>query len=1055
LSTTLRSRLLLIVVVWFCATAALASSVFAQGESPEEPEETTFESGLTPDAEQDAPSEDNVTVELVEGVREGMQIGAITFDCIGAICDQPARVTDFVELLGFPPDGVISRALLREAGGRLLETGFFSSVHFTCTPGRDGRSNINVDVTDALLIRHVRLRTQAALASELRRRVFLRSGSVWTDDETVRARQEEALREYFEQRGYFGSQIRLRPQLREELSLVDLDFDIERGRRRAVNNVYLRGTTVLDYEEVRELLIGEFDLLRTFTTRRFDRAQRAVVGRYRSLGYIQARVILDETRELDGGLVDLFVDIREGPRWRIRFEGDRLFSEAELLRRLAFYRTGFIDAAELRLSAREVASMYETRGHYFATVEVTQGEGDDYNENSLLVTIDEGPASALRGIEFVGISGLDTAEVAAALGSQVYDVLSPGGYLQRSVLDSDLRTIVAMYRARGYLRAQPTRTVVQRGADSGDLFLSIHVSEGDPTQVSEVTYEEAGDIEFNTEQMLVTPGAPFVPADLEADRTTLLRAAREQGYALAHVSFTCTDPSGATIDCTSFDTNSACLASPDTDRDEACARGVRGGFLTEECILVPAEPACLAPEPLPSIAVHWSIEPGARAVFGNVFIRGNFETRRSVIRREFRMRGGEAFDPELLLRAQSDLRSLGIFDAVRVNTIWHPDPRTGGDAASLLVQVEESRSRSFDHRVGLEARIASAGDALLILSNEPSFRDINFLGRGEELRVSGNVDFDVVDLQRVRDDEFRAGMSVVLFDPRFWLWGLIDDAWEARNEVVWRYDLLAQAPAPLRRSIEFSSRVREEFRSVRGLSFEFGLSLRRTRTADQSGVGDLDRIFESALILSLSPRITLDRRDSPLNPTRGTFSQLEFEVADDLFGVLASRRFTRVTSRFSGFVPIRGDLVFGASVRVGAAAGGLFDGLRESGTYALPLSERFALGGVTSLRGFAEGVITPDGTEEFGGDVVLNGSVELRYPFVRSFGIDGAIFVDWGQLTQAATDLELDGFRYSTGFGVRWLIADLVPLVIDYGAVLGRRPGERPGRLHFNIGYTF
>jgi outer membrane protein assembly factor BamA len=150
----------------------------------------------------------------------------------------------------------------------------------------------------------VRVRTASALASELRRRIFLRSGSVWTDDETTKDRQNDALREYFEQRGYFGSNITLNVDRRDDLSLVDLDFDIERGRRRAVNNVYLRGTTVLDYEEVRELLIGEFDLLRTFTTRRFDRAQKRVVparrinGRLGGSGHPQP--ISSDAAQLDG-----------------------------------------------------------------------------------------------------------------------------------------------------------------------------------------------------------------------------------------------------------------------------------------------------------------------------------------------------------------------------------------------------------------------------------------------------------------------------------------------------------------------------------------------------------------------------------------------------------------------------------------------------------------------------------------------------------------------------------------------------------------------------------
>jgi outer membrane protein assembly factor BamA len=43
----------------------------------------------------------------------------------------------------------------------------------------------------------------------------------------------------------------------------------------------------------------------------------------------------------------------------------------------------------------------------------------------------------------------------------------------------------------------------------------------------------------------------------------------------------------------------------------------------------------------------------------------------------------------------------------------------------------------------------------------------------------------------------------------------------------------------------------------------------------------------------------------------------------------------------------------------------------------------------------------------------------------------------------------------STGVGVRWLIAGILPLLLDYGTVLNRRPGEGFGRLHFNIGYTF
>ena len=87
--------------------------------------------------------------------------------------------------------------------------------------------------------------------------------------------------------------------------------------------------------------------------------------------------------------------------------------------------------------------------------------------------------------------------------------------------------------------------------------------------------------------------------------------------------------------------------------------------------------------------------------------------------------------------------------------------------------------------------------------------------------------------------------------------------------------------------------------------------------------------------------------------------------------------------------------------------------------------------------------------------LVVNGNVELRYPFLQSIDLDGAVFFDVGQLMADLGDFDPGEFRATSGFGLRWVIADLLPLVVDYGAVLGRRPGEGFGRLHLNLGYTF
>jgi outer membrane protein insertion porin family len=250
--------------------------------------------------------------------------------------------------------------------------------------------------------------------------------------------------------------------------------------------------------------------------------------------------------------------------------------------------------------------------------------------------------------------------------------------------------------------------------------------------------------------------------------------------------------------------------------------------------------------------------------------------------------------------------------------------------------------------------------------------------------------------------------------------------------------------------------VREENDRISGLFFELGIQLSQTETLDQSDSLVVNTEFEPALILSLNPRVTLDRRrENPLNPTSGYFLEVELELADDFVGVLDSERFTKVTTRGSGFIPVGDNFVLGLNGRFGAAFGGILSGFQSDAQLVLPLSERYKLGGVTTVRGFADGGISSLDTDEFGGDFVINGNVELRYPFLPQLGLHGAVFLDVGQLMTDFSDLRFDEFRVTTGLGLRWLVADLIPIVVDYGALVDRRPGEGFGRLHLNVGYTF
>jgi outer membrane protein assembly factor BamA len=1041
---------LLTVLVLVITLPLTAGRGFAQAPADTVPE-ASVASDVDSIAAGEAPDPRATIAEVGAGV-----VGTVEVRCDDGPCEDATFANSLYALIDLPIGGRVGAAELRAATNRLLAIEFFESIQVHVETLPNSTWAVRFDCQRVDLIARTRVNAQLALGSEIRRRLFLRSGQRWTNDPAVVERQRVAIEEYFEADGFFDSTIRLynEESVNHE---VDLDVRIQRGTRRAVGTLYTRGHAHFSYQEVLEILMAEFNLSRTFTTERFERAQDALLQQYRDDGYLQARILLDDTRFNEDGTVDLFLDIREGDQWRVLFRGNRLFSSRGLAAGLLFLETGFIDEEEIQLAIRSMKSRYETIGHFFAEISASQSVAPD-GVNELVFDIREGVVAEVQDIRFEGVSFFSPEALSAVVNTSEYAVVSVGGYVQRAVLDQDIASIEALYRQNGFLQAHVSRVVLVGGRDGRDLTVAFHVVEGPQTTVLSYDTQAAAELPASVgEQLLLRRDGPFSAEAWQNDLGQIAAGYRALGYPGAEVSGVCTTETGVEVPCSPPEWPLECRYEIAADRDIACERTSRGGMVTEECVLLRADPSCQLSSGIQGehVGVRVSVNPRGQAVFGQAFIQGNFLTRSRVLRRELPFRPGQPFNYETLLLGQSNIRALRLYDSVRAQVIYTRPEGEPNNVAHVLIQLEETRYHSLDHRVGLETRVTPSSDLLVIFSNEPTWRHANVAGSGVELRALGNFDLDILEPQRINEGDYRAGFSLIYLDPRVWFGNLLSDAWEMRMEVNLIRDQLAVAPAPQRRTIEGLIRLREEFESIRGLFVEAAVSFRRTAALDQSDPVVVSTTFDPALILSLLPRITLERRDNPLNPTRGGFLQLQIEVADDFAGVLNSARFTKITQRASYYFPLAAGFVLGANVRLGFGFGGISQGFRSSESFALPLSERYALGGVTSLRGFAEGQISSVATDEFGGDIVLNSNVELRYPFLRDWGVYGAAFVDAGQLARNLNDIRLDETRVAAGLGLRILVAELLPIVVDYGAVLGRRPGERFGRLHFNIGYTF
>jgi outer membrane protein assembly factor BamA len=136
-------------------------------------------------------------------------------------------------------------------------------------------------------------------------------------------------------------------------------------------------------------------------------------------------------------------------------------------------------------------------------------------------------------------------------------------------------------------------------------------------------------------------------------------------------------------------------------------------------------------------------------------------------------------------------------------------------------------------------------------------------------------------------------------------------------------------------------------------------------------------------------------------------------------------------------------VAFGARV-------GVINGL--NGT-AIPIDERFFNGGSTTVRSFGERDLGAHvGGDPIGGEFFSVYNIEYTFPI---FGeLQGAVFVDAGNLLPSSSDAGFGDMRYAVGVGLRYKLP-IGPLRLDYGVNPSPRDYEDFGAFHFSFGFAF
>ncbi|WP_457680499.1 BamA/TamA family outer membrane protein [Thermovibrio sp.] len=227
-------------------------------------------------------------------------------------------------------------------------------------------------------------------------------------------------------------------------------------------------------------------------------------------------------------------------------------------------------------------------------------------------------------------------------------------------------------------------------------------------------------------------------------------------------------------------------------------------------------------------------------------------------------------------------------------------------------------------------------------------------------------------------------------------------------------------------------------KASRYLTQTFSFTVSRSRLRNTTISADKRTLERKLTFIQL-----YDKRNNLSNPTKGYLLKSLFGLSGLLFGGEAS--YYQLEERFKYLYPLGKEVV---ALRLGFGA---INSLRGK---AVPVEDRFFLGGAESVRGYKYGTISPvDSKGNFvGGKAYGLFSVELRFPLKGS--VEGALFYDSGKVFPSVKDFSLSGWYSSVGFGLRYL-TPVGPLRLDYGYKLKRVPGQGPGRIHISFGFPF
>jgi outer membrane protein insertion porin family len=449
----------------------------------------------------------------------------------------------------------------------------------------------------------------------------------------------------------------------------------------------------------------------------------------------------------------------------------------------------------------------------------------------------------------------------------------------------------------------------------------------------------------------------------------------------------------------------------------------------------------------------YAVEPGPRRYVERINIRGNRKTQDFVIRREFDLSEGDAYNPALIERAERRLKNLGYFKTVKIANA----PGSAADRIVVDVELEEQDTGDYSVAIGYSMTDGVVGQA--------SIGDRNLLGRGDALAAS------------LTYGQYTKGFNLSFTQPY-----INGSGFAAGIDLYGKQSLASDYQSYGSESYGTTFRLGTALTPELGVQWRYSIYNQSTSLSPAlmdcapgnpppgcyaNGEASLPVkqavINGPAWVSAVGSTVSYSTLDNTRSPTTGVTSALN----QDLAGLGGDVKFLRTTEDFRAYQPVAGDVV-----GMARAQGGY---ITPWGGQTLPLANGF-FGGPQLVRGFAQNGfgprdLTPGTTmDNVGGRQYWATSAELQAPVPvvpAGSGLKLGLFADagsvWGYrgtgslsgsgpaLSQSLQVADSHVIRSSLGAGLIW-DSPFGPIRADYAIPMSKASYDVAQRFRFSAG---